>query len=297
MNPLRRLAVVAALALPLPLSGCFIFFTTRHLPVPKAPSVVQTASPDELVALLNHRWNELHSLDATVEIQASVLKTQEGVARDYTTFRSIILMRKPAMLRVFARVPVLGTRMFDLVSDGKRFTLWIPSKNKAIEGANALHKKSASQVENLRPDFFFDAMVVKGLEPDELYSVTADSDTIMDAKKKHLILIPEYVLSVMRRKPDSNELTPVRVITFHRDDMLPYEQDLYDTQGNLETHVSYANYHDFGSGPYPTTITIKRPMEDYQAVLTVEKVTENMALNDDQFEMPIPQGTQIQSLE
>ena len=152
----------AALLFPvLLLSGCL--WSTRKLPVPKEPAVVQTVTPDALAALLNQRWDAMESLTATVEIQASVLKPKEGLARDYTSIRGIILIRKPQMLRVYGRVPVIGTRAFDMVSDGKDFTLWIPSKNVAYEGSNTLEKKSANPLENLRPGFFLDALVVRGL--------------------------------------------------------------------------------------------------------------------------------------
>ena len=296
MKKCYRCAAAATLLFPvLLLSGCL--FTKRRLPIPKPPTVTQTAPPQELVDRLNQRWAALESLNATVEIQASVLKSKEGVAKDYTTFRGHILMRKPELLRVLGQVPVLGTRMFDMASDGKNFTLLIPSRNKAVKGPNALKKKSASQVENMRPGFFFDAMVVRGLEPDDEYMVTADTETIEDAARKHFYLVPEYVLSVMRRKPGSRELKPVRVITFHRDDLLPYQQDVYDSDGNLETQVDYSRYADFGDNKYPSKITIKRPLEDYQVVLTVDKVVENMTLTDDQFQIKIPEGTQIQSLE
>ena len=298
MKAMRRLASVVALLLPLLLSGCFVLSTTRRLPIPRPPSIVQTVTPEQLVEQLNRRWAALDSLNATVDIQASVLKSKEGIAKDYTTFRGIILMRKPEMLRVYGRVPVIGTRMFDMVSDGKVFTLYIPSKNKVVNGANILKKKSASQVENIRPGFFFDAMIVRGLEADDLYSVTAETDTLADATKKHLVTVPEYVISITRSKPGSKQLTPVRVITLRRDDLLPYEQDLYDSEGNLETLVTYAEYRDFGSGRYPSTVTIKRPLEEYQIVLTVENVRENQPLTDDQFQINnIPAGTVTQQLE
>ena len=296
MNPIGFRASAATLLLPvLLLSGCM--FTTRKLPVPKVPLVVHSATPDELVAQLNQRWAALNSLNATVDIQASQLKTKEGEAKDYTTFRGIILMRKPEMLRVLGRVPVLGTRMFDMVSDGKNFTLWIPSRNKAVKGSNALKKRSLSQVENMRPGFFFDAMAVQGLAPDDLYSVVSDTETLEDAARKHLYAVPEYILSISRRKPGSQQLTPIRVITFTRDNMLPYQQDLFDDEGNLETQVLYTNYRDFDAGRYPSTIVIKRPLEEYQIVLTVEKVAENIALTDDQFQIKLPEGTLIQQLE
>jgi len=297
MRGMRSLAAAAALLLPLTLSGCFILSTTRRLPVPKAPSVVETVAPDMLVAQLNQRWAALDTIVATVEIQASVLKTKEGLAKDYTTFRGHILMRKPEMLRVYGQVPVIGTRMFDLVSDGKKFTLWIPSRNKAVKGSNTLRKKSASQIENMRPGFFLDALLVRGLEPDDLYAVTADTVTVEDPERKHFYSVPEYILSIMRRKPGSQELTPVRIVTFHRDDLLPYRQDLYDKDGNLETQVFYSEYADFGTSRYPSTVTIRRPLEEFQIVLTVEKVTENMELKDDQFQFDIPKETVIQLLD
>jgi outer membrane lipoprotein-sorting protein len=294
----RWIRRAAAAALPIPvlvLSGCL--WTTRKLPIPKAPTVVQTATPDELVAKLNQRWGALDSLNATVEIQASVLKSKEGLAKDYTTFRGHILMRKPELLRVLGQVPVLGTRMFDMASDGKDFTLFIPSKNLAVKGPNAVKKKSANQMENLRPGFFLDAMVVRGLKGDDLYAVVTDSETVEDAARKHLFTVPEYILSISRRNSGSQQLTPVRVVTFHRDDLLPYQQDIYDKDGNLETLVDYANYQDFDSVKYPSTITIKRPLEEYQIVMTVEKVEENQTLTDDQFQIKIPEGTKVQNLE
>ena len=291
-----RCTAAAALLFPvLLLPGCL--WTTRKLPIPKVPSIIQTVTPDDLVARLNQRWAALDSLNATVEIQTSELKSKEGVAKDYTTIRGHILMRKPEMLRVFGQVPVLGTRMFDMASDGKDFTLFIPSKSMAVKGPNKQRKKSANRLENLRPGFFLDAMVVRGLEPDDLYAVVADSETIEDTARKHLFNVPEYRLSISRRNPGSQQLTPVRVVLFHRDDLLPYEQDIYDRDGNLETHVDYANYQDFDSVRYPSMITIRRPLEEYQIVLTVEKVVENMELKDDQFQIKIPDGTKIQNLE
>ncbi|HET6168534.1 MAG TPA: hypothetical protein VFE01_00080 [Terracidiphilus sp.] len=247
--------------------------------------------------LLDQRWDALNTLYATVEIQASALKTSQGEEKDYTTFPGIIMMRKPEWLRVYGRVPVIGSRMFDMVSDGETFTLYIPSRSMAYEGPNSLNKRSPNTVENMRPGFFFDAMIVRGLEPDDDYTVTADTDTVEDTKKKHLILIPEYVLSIIRAKPGSRQLTPVRVVTFHRDDLLPYEQDLYDANGNLETHVTYADYRNFGTERYPTTVVIKRPLEEYQIVLTVEKVVQNIKLTDDQFQIKLPEETKIVHLQ
>jgi outer membrane lipoprotein-sorting protein len=297
MKPRRRLLATAALTLPFLLSGCR--FTTRKLPVPKLPATTQSATPEQLVAQLNQRWAALDSLNATVEIQASQIKSKEGFAKDYTTFRGHILMRKPGLLRVLGQVPMLGTRLFDMASDGKNFTLYIPLHSQAFKGSNDLKKRSANQIENMRPGFFFDAMMVRGLDSDDLYGVVADTETIEDATRKHLYSVPEYILSISRPKPNSHQLIPVRVVTFHRDDLMPYQQDLYDSDGNLETEVIYSNYRDFGGNKFPSIVVIKRPQEEYRIVLTVEDVKQNQTppLNDDQFQIKIPDGTKIKNLE
>jgi outer membrane lipoprotein-sorting protein len=71
---------------------------------------------------------------------------------------------------------------------------------------------------------------------------------------------------------------------------------MYDANGNLETQVTYTNYQDFGSGLYPSTVIIKRPIEDSQIVLTVDKVTQNVPLPADQFVVSIPEGTEMKNL-
>ena len=291
-----RRAASALLALPLLLlSGCL--FTTRKLPLPRAPGVTQTATAEELVAGLNQRWEALQSLNVTVDIQASVMNSKKGVATDITAIHGHILMRKPEMVRVLGQVPVLGTRAFDMASDGKNFTLLIPPKDTAYKGPSAPTNKHTKSLENMRPGLFFDAMAVRGVTPDEEYTRAADTDTVEDVTKKHLLIIPEYILSVMQPKRGSHELRLMRVIHIHREDLLPYQQDLYDEQNNLETQVLYGRYVEYGEHKYPSTITIKRPLEEYQVVLTVIKVTQNMPLSDDQFQIKIPEGTKIQTVQ
>jgi hypothetical protein len=283
-----------SLVLPLLLSGCsYIIPTKRHLPVPKAPAIVQTVTPDQLVKQLGQRWDALHTLTATVEIYATELKSAQGLEKDFPSCRGYILVRKPEMLRVVGTY--FGVKIFDMASDGSRFTLVMPTKNLAVEGANAVTEKSSNPLENLRPNFFLDALVVRGLEPDEEYMVARDTETIEDTAKKHLSSMPEYVLSIMRRKTAVENL-PIRVVTFHRDDMLPYDQDVYDSSGTLETQIMYRNYTEFSAGKYPSSVTIKRPQEGIQLVLSVERVEENVELPASQFEVSIPQGATVKNL-
>jgi outer membrane lipoprotein-sorting protein len=292
----HRSGRAAALALSLLVSGCSLLPTTRHLPAPRSLSDVKTATPQELVNQLNQRWDALHTLTATVEIQATESKAADGVETQETfpSCHGFILMRKPGMLHVVGQY--LGARAFDMASDGSRFTLVIPIRSLAFEGSNTVTELDpAHPLYNLRPDFFLDALAVRGLEANDEFMVVNDTETIEDAAKKHLYTEPEYVLSVMRPKT-GNEKLPVRVITFHRDDMLPSDQDIYDSKGNLETQVIYSNYAEFTAGKYPSRVTIKLPKLGIQLVLAVDDVKENIDLSDSQFQVKIPEGATIRQL-
>lgn len=279
------------------LTGCAgLFISKRKLLQPIPPSIVQSASPDDLVAQLNAKWQQFQSLTATVDIRASHLKQKEGVATDYPSFRAFILVRKPEMLHILGKLPFVQTTMFDLGSDGKTFNLVIPPKDKAYTGENDNKGTSPNWYENLRPDPFFTAMTVRGLEPDELYSVTSDSSTELDPATKRLRIHPEYVLSIVRQKPGSQQQYPVRVVTFRREDLQPYEQDLYDDNGILQTQVIYSAYQDFDGVRYPSHIVMKRPQEEYQLSMTVERVNQNTPLADEQFQVKIPEGMPVTHL-
>jgi hypothetical protein len=296
--PLRRLAALGLLAASLPmLTGCVsLFVSKRKLLVPIAPATIQTASADQLVASMNQSWDKFQSMTAAVDILASHLKTKEGVATDYPTFRANLLLSKPDKVRILGRMPFIQTTMFDLASDGTRFTLVIPHNNVTYQGLNSSKGSSPTWYENLRPGFLFNSMIVRGVAKDELYSVISESITEEDTKSKRLLLHPEYVLNIVRRKPDSQELYPVRVVRFHREDLLPYEQDLYDDQGIMETQVIYGPYKDFEGAKYPSTITLKRPQDEYQLVMTVERIVSNPTLTDDQFQAVIPKGSTVKEM-
>jgi hypothetical protein len=291
--------MLTALCLPVLLSmtGCASWFISkRKLPIPVAPPSVQSATADELAARLNDQWTKFQSLTATVDILASHLKAKEGVATDYPTFHANLLLRKPEMIRVLGHLPVLQTKMFDLASDGTRFTLVIYPKSIYFQDFNARKGNSPNWYENLRPGPLFDSMVVRGLDKEDLYSVISQTVTVEDPAHKRLLAEPEYVLNIQRLKPNSQELYPVRVIHIHREDLMPYEQDLYDDKGSLETQVIYGPYKDFGGAKYPSTITLKRPQEEYQLIMTVQSLNSNPPLTDDQFHEEIPEGYKKQEL-
>ena len=101
---------------------------------------------------------------------------------------------------------------------------------------------------------------------------------------------------MVRRKAGSQELIPERVIHFDRTTLLPSGVDIYDEAGELQTQAVYGPYANFGDQRYPATITIRRPVEEYQIVLSIQQLTVDQPLADDQFEVKIPDGYTTQKL-
>jgi outer membrane lipoprotein-sorting protein len=281
------------LLLPL-LNGCL--WRTRRVKQVKPPTVVMTATAEDLVKLINDKCNDIHSLSATVEFTATVGGPKKGKEKTYTAFTGYILLRKPESLRVIGLVPVLHTRAFDMASDGTNFKLWIPHENKVFEGPNTLTKESPNTLENFRPNVFSDSLLINCIGPNDLVTLTSDTDTQMDPETKKLMVRADYDLSVLRKKPNSQELIPERVIHFDRTNLRPYEEDIYDSKGAIQTQAIYGPDQTFGNVKFPGTITIKRPLEEYEIVITFEKLRTNLKLNDDQFELKTPEGAKVQEL-
>jgi outer membrane lipoprotein-sorting protein len=260
------------------------------------PSVVMTATADDLVRAINDHCETIRSLTATVEFQATVGGPNKGKEKTYASFSGYILLRKPESLRVIGKVPVLHTTAFDLASDGKSFKLWVPHENKVFEGPNTVTKKSPNTLENFRPNIFSDSLLIKCVDPDDLLTLTSDTDTKLDPKTKQLVAQLDYDLTVLERKGDRRDLIPQRVIHFNRADLRPYEEDIYDTEGAIQTQAIYGADQKFGEVMFPGTITIKRPLEEYQIVITFLKLVTDLKLTNDQFEFKTPSAAIVQQL-
>ena len=86
-------------------------------------------------------------------------------------------------------------------------------------------------------------------------------------------------------------------VAFSIVNLLPVELDIYNASGDLETQVTYGPYKDFGGVAFPSTIDINRPLDEFRVLLTIEKLTVNQTLEDDQSQMKVPDGYQIEKLQ
>jgi outer membrane lipoprotein-sorting protein len=276
------------------LTGCLTHI--RAVPKTRPAEVVMSATLDQLLSHVDARFNEIQSLNASVEIVASEGGARQGQIKEFPSFSGYIFLRKPEDLRVLMRVPFLGSVGLDMVSDGKTWKLWIPRQQKAMTGTGDTPDPSQHGLESLRPKVIFDSLLVRGLGPDQVVDLTQDSRILPDPKdKKQLVEEPDYELTILE-PPQGNIAHTLRVIHIGRSTLLPYQQDIYDQNGHVVTQAFYSNYQSFGDIQFPMKIEIKRPQDQYDLAITITKLTLNQKLDDDQFELKFPEGVAVKTM-
>ena len=290
---LRLFLILLLTAATFPLSGCL--FRTRTLDRQLSDRPLKTATQKDLIEYVNTQATKIQSMQATVDIDASAADLKNGRVTDYKEIRGYVLARRPAMLRMKGLLPLVRNTAFDMVSDGQEFKLWLPTRNKFVIGSNSADNyQPDKRMENMRPQYIYDALLIPAIGADEIAVLENGYETVLDAKK-HRVEQPDYELAVIRNGPKGWYLS--RRIEFSRTDLLPHRQRIYDQQGNVVTDVHYQDYKDSTGTTFPSTIEIERPRENYDIALSIIKLEINKALTDDQFALEQPQGAEVVHLD
>jgi hypothetical protein len=286
---LRLFLLLFLSAATFPLSGCL--FRTRTLDRQFSNRPLKTATQQQLIDYVNTQAANIQSMQATVDIDASAGDAKSGRITDYKEIRGYVLARKPFMLRMKGLMPVVRNTAFDMVSDGQEFKLWIPPQNKFVTGLdNADNYQPDKRLENLRPQYIYDALLLPEIGRDEIAVLESGYETVLDSRR-HRVEQPNYELAVIRQSAHGWYLS--RKIEFSRTDLLPYRQRIYDQQGNVATDAHYQDYKDFAGTTFPNTIQIERPRENYDIILGMVKLEINKVLTDDQFSLEQPAGAEV----
>jgi Outer membrane lipoprotein-sorting protein len=294
---MRRSAILITFSLGALLfgeTGCL--FRTRVVEPRTSTAKLQTATKRELIARIDQQALGLKTLNATVNIDTSVGGEKKGKVTDFEQIRGYILVRKPDMLRMIGLFPLVRNTAFDMVSDGNRFKLSIPAKNKFYVGSAEVTRPSTNPVENLRPQIIYNALFLPQVDgADEIAVLENDTETVVDHKTRKLAEQPDYVINIIRREGSDWYIS--RKIIFERVHLVPHRQIIFDTKGDVITQATYQVYKDYDGVSFPNVIEIERPQEEYSLRLTVEKIAINEPLRDDQFALQQPPGSELVNLD
>jgi outer membrane lipoprotein-sorting protein len=265
-------------ALPLLAAGCAVSKKRVVPPAQVRPALDATA--DQLIAQYNQQARAVRSLNAAVELTPVAGSAYTGVIEEYHDVRGFILAQRPAHIRMIGQAPVVAKNVFDMVSDGETFRIFIPSKNKFIVGRAAFERPAKKPIENLRPQHLLDALFWSELPADQpvlFEELNADPARY-------------YVLTVLR---GSAPLEIARKIWFDRADLSLARIQLYGPGGRLLADIGYADWQPVAGVRYPRQISLARPHDDYRLGVRITTLKLNEDIAADRFRLDQPPGTEL----
>lgn len=265
--------------------GCAIRRTV-HITPAQPPGLAKEASLAELVKDIDAWSGRIDTLTASVDFEPTTVSVYSGVINQYHDVHGFILLKKPSMIRVIGQAPIVGTSIFDMVSDGDDFRLSIPPQNKFIVGKTSYHGRPSNSLENLRPQHILEALLIPPIDhaKESFFSEEAQSAT------------RSYYIVTIVQPGTSGELSLNRKIWFDRSDLNISRLELYGLGGVLLEDVQYANYQDFKGIQYPSAITVDRPSEGYTLTIGIENATFNQPLPPAKFTLQKPAGATLVDL-
>lgn len=290
-----RILLLLAVTL-LPISGCLF---RSHQVDRRAVSGVplKEATIQELVDKINTDAARIRTVNATVDIATEIGGSKKGKVTEFQEIRGNILVRKPGMLRMLGRFPVLRNIAFDMVSDGEHFKLSLPTRNKFIIGLKDVKQPSKQPLENLRPQHIMDAILLREIDPkDEIAVLESSIEIVRDSRTKKDVEQVYYVINVIRKDTDGRWALSRRIY-FNRVDLAARKQIIFDAFGNVATIATYDNITDYEGIQFPSIIGIERPLEEYTIQLGMVKLRLNTDLHDDQFVLSQPDGSKLTILD
>jgi outer membrane lipoprotein-sorting protein len=243
-----------------------------------------TADKERLIKEIADQYAAIQTLNATVDMAPALGTANKGKITEYKDVRAYILFRKPSSIRIIGLYPVVRNKAFDMVSDGSQFSLYLPSKNRFIKGPNQIEKPSANKLENLRPQHFLEALLVRPIDP------TREQTLIENFTDEDNAVYKLSVIAPMPGGPPALE----RELWFDRTGLDLVRQLIFDASGDILTDARYSDWKYYDNVAFPKHIEIERPKDEYGVVITLVKMEINKPVTDDKFQLEQPEGTQLQ---
>jgi len=279
----RAAAALVLLAAALAAPACLV----RHRTVP-GPGKVEnrpllTASKDELIARIHQVSDPVQSFNMRADMSPSTGALYGGELTDYATVRAYVLFRRPDQIRVIGLDPVVHSKtIFDMISLGSLFKVYIPSRNVLYLGNNDAPPSSKNKLENLRPAAFLTSLVIAPPSPSDHTVLEDDTDET------------KAVYIVFMLQEDRGQLRLARAVYFDRYTLSIARQKTFDESGGVISETRYSDWKDYDRISYPSTVVIRRPKDGYEVTIAVVSVRFNPAdLGDPQFVFDQPQGAKL----
>jgi outer membrane lipoprotein-sorting protein len=253
---------------------------------PNSQPVLQVANTQELLEKISEGYKGIQNFTMTVDMTPALGTAEKNHITEYKDVRAYIVFRRPDDIRIIGLYPVVRNTAFDMVSSADNFKLYVPSRNEFVQGTNTITGAlSKNKLENLRPQHFLEALLVRPCSPNDKVFL----ENFTDEENAW------YILHEVREN-GSGTLDLVRAIWFNRVDLHIARQMIFDKAGNILTDARYSNWAVFNDVPFPKHIEIDRPQDEYAVVMDVVKMDIDQGVSDDKFVLNQPPGSTLRTV-
>ena len=256
------------------------------------------AAKSDLIAQINS-FAKINSINAKMYLKFEDNSYAElGIAEKYKTADSTVVVQRPASIRLKVEVPIIGTDVAQMTSDGEQFRVaimqdggsgkfvsFLKGRNNTDYsllsqqvttingGASTEVKRNVNAFSNLRPQHFTDAMLMRPADETKfqyVQSTTLQEEFDIKAKKKsptRWVLRGYYLLDEFRQDEDGR-LAISRRFWFDRVGGVNLaRQQLFDKKGEIESDIVYGKIgavSENGKYQMPLEVSVTRPKEKYK---------------------------------
>ncbi len=266
------------------LSSCFVRRRLVTRPGGRTKQSLLIADRATLLGIVAKEYDAIRDFSATVDMTPALGTTEKNKVTEYKDVRGYIRFRKPAEIRIIGLYPVVRNKMFDMLSTGTDFRLYIPAQNRFLTGQNQIGEPSPNKLYNLRPQHFLDAMLVRPINTQAdkvLLENFTDEDNAF------------YILHEVHPNGEG-QLLLSRTIWIDRLELKIARQLIFDPSGNILTDARYADWKMYDNVPFPKHLEIDRPRDEYAVIIDVVKMDINKGVPEDLFTLPQPEGSKLQ---
>jgi outer membrane lipoprotein-sorting protein len=284
--PLRRAAIGLLLfcLMPLGFSSCAVRRRIITRMGGNTARPLLSADKAHMVVAIARQYDAIRDFSATVNMAPALGSAEKNKVTEYKDVRAYILFRRPADIHILGLYPVVLGTAFDMVSNGTDFKLYLPSRNRFLVGLNTVEQPSPNKLENLRPQHFLEALLVKPLD-------TAANKVLLENFTDEDNAF--YILHEVH-EDGGGQLILRRTIWYNRVDLNIARQLIFDDEGNILTDARYEQWHAFDNVAFPRHIEINRPRDEYGVVIDLTKIDINKGVSDEKFVLDQPEGTTLQ---
>jgi len=292
-------------------SACSGLVKVEDVTIPHLLTPIGTATVEEMTAQLRP-FLQLNTLRASsIYLRFDDLES----AQRYRDADALLALQRPDKIRLVINVPVVKTRIAEMVSEENRFRVAVYPTDfrRFLFGTNTadysewrerLGEKGRSALISARPFHFTDALLIRPLQREDSryhYSLEEtlqeEPDSTPAAKKGARILRSYYVLAEIQRANEGEIAGRVtRRFWFDRTRKALFSrQQIFDGTGRLQTDVTYSDYRPLKESDatlWPGSIQVSRPYDSYQArLLFIEgKFETNVTLPAGVFQLENTEG-------